>query len=57
MWYEDGTAPSEIVEGTGSAVPSLSADVNGALTVPRNALMGVAATSLVTVFSAFAVFA
>jgi len=55
--FTDGTAPSEIVEGTGSAVPSLSADANGALSVPRNALMGAAAASLVTVFSAFAVLA
>lgn len=53
----DGTTPSDIAEGTGSAIPSLSAAVNGAMSMPGGALIGVTFASLATVLSAFALLA
>ena len=54
----DGTTPTDIAEGTGSAVPSLSSDIaNGVLPMPSGAFLGVTFASLATVLSAFAVLA
>lgn len=53
--FVDGTSPSQIAEGTGTAAPSEDTSASGALSMSTQGMVGTAVASLSVVFGALVV--